>query len=35
LKMAEQEYRIAAMPRKLKSLEQDKVILLTRLQPRH
>jgi len=35
LKMAEQEYRIAAMPRKLKSLEQDKTILLTRLQPRH
>ncbi|MCL1980653.1 MAG: protein N-lysine methyltransferase family protein [Proteobacteria bacterium] len=35
LKMAEQEYRIAASQRKLKSLEQDKIILLTRLQPRH
>jgi Predicted methyltransferase len=35
LKMAEQEYRIAASQRKLKSLEQDKTILLTRLQPRH
>ncbi|MDR2550591.1 MAG: methyltransferase domain-containing protein [Desulfobulbus sp.] len=35
LKMAEREYRIAASQRKLKSLEQDKIILLTRLQPRH
>jgi len=34
LKMAEQEYRIAASQRKLKSLEEDKIILLTRLQPR-
>ncbi|MCL2789734.1 MAG: protein N-lysine methyltransferase family protein [Desulfobulbus sp.] len=35
LDMAEQEYRIAASQRKLKSLDQDKTILLTRLQPRH
>ncbi|WP_035216429.1 class I SAM-dependent methyltransferase [Desulfobulbus elongatus] len=35
LKMAEQEYRIAASQRKLKSLDEDKIILLTRLQPRH
>lgn len=34
LKMAEQEYRISASQRKLKSLEGDKIILLTRLQPR-
>jgi predicted nicotinamide N-methyase len=34
LKMAEGEYRIAASQRKLKSLEGDKIILLTRLQPR-
>lgn len=35
LKLAEKEYRIAASQRKLKSLEEDKIILLTRLQPRH
>jgi hypothetical protein len=34
LKMAEKEYRIAASQRKLKGLEGDKIILLTRLQPR-
>ena len=34
LKMAEREYRIAASQRKLKSLEQDRTIILTRLQPR-
>ena len=34
LKMAEKEYKISASPRKLKSLEADKTILLTRLQPR-
>ncbi len=34
LKMAEQEYRISASKRVLKSLEQDKEILLTRLTPR-
>lgn len=33
LKMAEKEYKISASPRKLKSLEADKTILLTRLQP--
>jgi len=33
LKMAEQEYRIAASQRKLKSYDEDKIILLTRLQP--
>lgn len=35
LKLAEKEYRIAASQRQLKSLEEDKIILLTRLQPRH
>jgi SAM-dependent methyltransferase len=35
LKMAEREYRIAVSQRKLKNLDQDKTILLTRLQPRH
>ena len=35
LKMAEKEYIISASRRKLKSLEDDKVILLTRLQPRN
>lgn len=34
LKLAEKEYRISASQRKLKSLEEDKIILLTRLQPR-
>lgn len=34
LKMAEKEYSISASRRKLKSLDEDKVILLTRLQPR-
>lgn len=34
LKMAEAEYRISASQRKLKSLDEDKIILLTRLQPR-
>lgn len=34
LKLAEKEYRIAASQRKLKGLEGDKIILLTRLQPR-
>ena len=34
LKMAEREYKISASPRKLKSLEADKSILLTRLKPR-
>ena len=34
LKMAEKEYRISASQRKLKSLDEDKIILLTRLQPR-
>lgn len=34
LKLAEKEYTISASPRKLKSLEEDKVILLNRLQPR-
>lgn len=34
LKMAEQEYRISASARKLKSLDEDKTILLNRLQPR-
>lgn len=34
LKMAEKEYIISASPKKLKSLEADKTILLTRLQPR-
>jgi predicted nicotinamide N-methyase len=34
LKMAEKEYSISASRRKLKSLDEDKIILLTRLQPR-
>ena len=34
LNLAEKEYRISASQRKLKSLEEDKIILLTRLQPR-
>jgi predicted nicotinamide N-methyase len=34
LKLAEKEYRISASQRKLKSLDEDKIILLTRLQPR-
>lgn len=34
LKMAEKRYRIAASQRRLKSLDGDKIILLTRLQPR-
>ena len=34
LKMAEKEYKISASSRKLKSLDEDKIILLTRLQPR-
>jgi predicted nicotinamide N-methyase len=35
LKMAEKEYHIAASQRRLKSLEGDTKVLLTRLQPRH
>lgn len=35
LKLAEQEYRIAASRRTLKSFGGDKSIILTRLQPRH
>lgn len=34
LKLAEKEYIISASRRKLKSLDEDKTILLTRLQPR-
>ncbi len=34
LKLAEKEYSISASPRKLRSLDEDKVILLNRLQPR-
>lgn len=34
LKMAEKEYNISASKRTLKSLDEDKVVLLTRLQPR-
>ena len=34
LKLAEKEYSISASRRKLKSLDEDKIILLTRLQPR-
>lgn len=35
LKMAEKEYRISASQRRLKSFEDDKIILLNRLQPRN
>ena len=35
LQMAEKEYIISASRRKLKSMDEDKVILLTRLQPRN
>ena len=34
LKLAEKEYVISASRRKLKSLDEDKIILMTRLQPR-
>ncbi|MBV5317096.1 MAG: methyltransferase domain-containing protein [Desulfobulbaceae bacterium] len=34
LKLAEKEYHVSASPRKLRSLDEDKVILLNRLQPR-
>ena len=34
LKLAEKEYHISASRRKLKSLDEDKIILMTRLQPR-
>jgi predicted nicotinamide N-methyase len=34
LKLAEKEYIISASRRKLKSLDEDKIILMTRLQPR-
>lgn len=34
LKLAEKEYRVSASRKKLKSLDEDKIILMTRLQPR-
>lgn len=35
LQMAEKDYIVSASKRKLKSIDEDKEILLTRLQPRH
>ena len=34
LKLAEKEYRVSASRKKIKSLDEDKIILMTRLQPR-